>query len=329
MARINRKEVTIVSNNSIKKSNKFSMAKLNQGLSLNQMQLLAYAIYRTQSDGKTVFKKKEFQDKFGLEYYHTNDAFKDSDRLTSLKFSVDDLENDKFGFTPIFADLQYVKGTFYIEWNHKFLPHILELKEKFVVTDLTITSNFRSSFSWILYDFLKANYGYWHKKMSKEALMNLFAVEDKKTYQNNTNRFKKSVLDVAVREINEFTEIEVWYKEIKTGNKITGFILYWSTGKQKLSATEKQLNLLKQIKIEVQKNSLDYITIENEDDLNLARSYLKSFNDLYKNMEVDLTSESADKYIKEATMYYEMLENLLEKDGKKRDTSIYYNWLEE
>lgn len=41
--------------------------------------------------------------------------------------------------------------------------------------------------------------------------MNLFAVEDKKTYQKNTNRFKKSVLDVAIGEINKYTELEVWY----------------------------------------------------------------------------------------------------------------------
>ena len=60
------------------------------------------------------------------------------------------------------------------------IPHILELKEKYVATDLTITSKFKSGFSWILYDYLKAHYGYWHKPITKDELMKLFCVEEKK-----------------------------------------------------------------------------------------------------------------------------------------------------
>jgi len=329
VSRINRKRVTVLSNNSIRKSNELSMAKLNQGLSLNQMQLLAYAIYRTQSDGKTEFKKRDFQDKFNIEHYHTRDAFQDSDKVSALRFSISDLENNTFRFTPVFSDFIYDNGFFKLEWNHKFLPHILKLKEKFVVTDLTITSNFRSSFSWILYDYLKANYGRWYKELSKEALMNLFAVEDRKTYQKNTNRFKKSVLDVAIEEINKYTEIEVWYQDIKVGNKITGFVLNWSTGKRMTAATKEQLKLLEAIKLEVQKNALDYVSLKNVNQLRVAQSHLRDFNELYNNMENELTTEKADEYIKEAKHLYITLERLLEQDGQKRDTSFYYNWLEE
>ena len=70
------------------------------------------------------------------------------------------------------------------------IPHILELKEKYIITDLTITSQFKSGFSWTLYEYLKAHYGYWHKPISKEALMRLFGVERK--------RFTKTTL-VALR----------------------------------------------------------------------------------------------------------------------------------
>ena len=70
------------------------------------------------------------------------------------------------------------------------IPHILELKEKFIITDLTITSQFKSGFSWTLYDYIKAHYGYWHKPLSKDALMRLFGVENKKTYIQSTAQFK-------------------------------------------------------------------------------------------------------------------------------------------
>lgn len=42
------------------------MVKLGQGLTPYQMQLLAFAIFSTQQDGKTEFRKYEFQDKFGI-----------------------------------------------------------------------------------------------------------------------------------------------------------------------------------------------------------------------------------------------------------------------
>ena len=71
------------------------------------------------------------------------------------------------------------------------ISHILELKEKLIVTDLTITSQFKSGFSWTLYEYIKAHYGYWQKPLSKDVLMRLFSVENRKTYiQSNTLRFQ-------------------------------------------------------------------------------------------------------------------------------------------
>src|SRR5699024_2612058 len=135
----------------------------------------------------------------------------------------------------------YDRGQFTFKWNESFLPHILELREKYVISDLAITSKFKSGFSWILYDYIKAHYGNWYKELSKNELMSLFNVEDRKSYQRSTAEFKRSVLDVAIKEINEYTELEIRYEEKKVGNKIIGFVLHWSTGKKVSVATEKQL----------------------------------------------------------------------------------------
>jgi len=61
LARKNDKKQVVSYENSIKKSNELSMAKLSHGLTLQQMQLLAYAIYSTQQDGKTEFRKADFE----------------------------------------------------------------------------------------------------------------------------------------------------------------------------------------------------------------------------------------------------------------------------
>ena len=325
MARINSKQNLTSRESSIKKSNDLSMAKLSQGLSLNQMQLLAYAIYSTQQDGKTNFIKADFEKKFNLSKYNTEDAYADSSKISLLQFSTQDLENNKFSFLNVFSSIEYDEGHFTFKWNSNFIPHILELKN-YTLTDLTITSKFKSGFSWTLYDYLKGHYGNWFKELSKEALMNLFGVENRVTYNKNTNRFKNSVLDVAIKEINKYTELEVWYTEKRIANKITGFIMHWSTGSQQQGATTKQIILLQEINDEVEKNMFDYLSVK---DIETARNYIIKIKEIGLQIKRGMSISEADESIKESLYYYKQLEHLVEMNGKQRDTSIYYNWLEE
>ena len=59
--------------------------------------------------------------------------------------------------------------------------------------------------------------------------------------------FKRKVLDVAIGEINQYTELDVHYKEEKKGRAIVGFDLIWSNGTISAHATEKQIRELKAI----------------------------------------------------------------------------------
>lgn len=317
--------------NSIKKSNELSMAKLSHGLTLNQMQLLAYAIYCTQQDGKTEFIKADFEKRFGLTKYNTEDAYEDSERILGLKIANEDLKNDRFKFWNAFSNMEYDNGRFIFEWNPKMTPHILELKEKYVMTDLTITAHFKSSFSWTLYDYLKALHGYWHKVFSKEELMKLFNVEDRKTYQSNTGLFKKYVLDIAIAEINEHTEIQVHYKEEKQGRKITGFDIYWTSGKKIASATKKQIKELKSIVNIVTDNLLELINLSDDKNRQAAISYIRDIQamEIHTREPISITAEFASQLIQQAKDKLRLLETMHEKENTGRDTSIYYNWLED
>lgn len=329
MVRKNKNKHAIDYSNAIKKSNELSMAELNYGLTLNQMQLFAFAIFSTQQNGKTEFRKHEFQKKFGIEQYRTEDAYIDSEKIMDLKSSVKDLEKDYFKFTNIFIEMTYNKGHFRFEWNPKMIPHILELKQRYVITDLRITSHFKSGFSWRLYDYLRAHYGYWHKEASKKELMRLFGVENVKSYRKGTAHFKRRVLNVAIEEINEYTELEVWYTEKRVGNKITDFVLHWSTGKKVNAATKKQLTLLQEIYNEVDKNMFDYLSLQNVKNLDQARRHIIAIKEIDNKINKKLSSKEASELIQEAKYDYLQLENLIEKDGKERDTSFYYNWLED
>lgn len=326
LGRKNNKNQLVGYEDSIKKSNELSIAKMNQGLTLNQMQLFSYAIFSTQKDGKTEFRKHEFEKRFNIDQLRPDDAMDDAYRLLDLKIEIRDSARERGRGHNVFTDYNYDKGRFSFKWNETFIPHILELKEKYIITDLTITSKFRSSFSWALYDYLKAHYSHWHKELTKDELMELFCVKNISSYQRNTSVFKNKVLDVAIKEINEHTEFEVWYTEIKNGRAITGFMLHWSTGKTLAGATEKQIQLLVEIHDEVEENLIDYLQIKNSE---LARKCIITIKIMEGSIKNGLSVVNADKNIKESLEAYRTLEQLLESDGKERDTSVYFNWLKE
>jgi len=159
--------------------------------------------------------------------------------------------------------------------------------------------------------------------------MKLFAVENRKTYQKSTSEFKRGVLNVAIDEVNKFTELEVWYIEQKTGNKITGFNLRWSTGKREAGATEKQLSLLREIHDEIDEKVFVYLSTKNTDKLELVRNNIIRIKEINQKINEKLTSKQANEFIQEVKILYEQLQALLENDEVERDTSVYFNWLNE
>jgi len=159
--------------------------------------------------------------------------------------------------------------------------------------------------------------------------MKLFAVEDRKTYQGSTAQLKRAVLDVAIFEINKFTELKVWYTQSKTGNKITDFTIHWSTGKQVANATERQLTLLREVHDEVERNLFEYMSLKDINDVERARKYIIQVKKINAKVKGDLSSEEAKNLIFEIKLLYEQLQSLLENDGKTRDTSVYFDWLQD
>lgn len=330
MVRGNGKELILDYDRSIKKSNELSMAKLNSGLSLNQMQLLAFAIFSTQRDGKTEFQKIDFEKQFDVQY-KTQYAKEDVKRVSRLQFSIEDLDNEVFEYWNIFQSIRYDCGTFSFRWNEEFIPHILDLKERYVTTDLNVTSNFKSEFSWVLYEYLKAHYGFWRKVISKNALMRLFGVEERPTYQKNTSRFKKSVLDVAIEEIKTYTELDVWYKEEKKGRSIVGFEIYWSTGKRTAGATKKQIMELKALLDAIEQDGFELIdNLDGVGDRSLLADILRECAEMKGLIEgpIEISKERADYLVNKFSSYFRKIHNLSGK-SKAESRLVFYDWLNE
>lgn len=335
--RKNDKAVIFDYENTIQKSNELSMAKLSHGLTINQVQLLAYAIFSTQIDGKTEFHKAHFEKKFELEKYHTVRAKEDSAKLSRLQVSTENMEKDSFSYWNVFLGMEYERGLFKFEWSPKFLPHILNLKEKYITNDLTITSKFKSSFTWTLYDYLKGHYGYWHKEVNKSELLKLFNVEEVPSYKDSA-QFKRGVLDVAIREINKHTELEAWYVEKKKGRAIVGFDLHWSiASKQEVAATEKQRKEITTIIDAVEADMWNYL--EELEGMDMEKLQLMNTVQKVLKCRLEVTSTLTSTKAKDLLFLLKghlgSIERQIEAARRQKDRTSrpnyvpFYNWLDE
>lgn len=311
--------------NAIRKSNVFSIASMSHGLTLNQTQLLAFAIFATQKTGKTEFHKADFEKKFELERYKTSQARTDSKKLLSLQVTYIDGDDD-WEYWNVFIGMKYREGVFEFEWNPKILPHILDLKEKYITTDLTIASQFKSSFSWTLYDFLKASYGLWYREFTKQELMQLFAIQNVKTYAN-TAQFKRGVLDKAISEINALTEYQVHYKEQKEGRAIVGFTLIWTVGETTKKCTKKQLDDAMRICEIILDQALDWVDLQGQEARERAITLVRRVREISLQIAPNLTLHRLAELQNILQSTLNELERLKEFQVPRKP--IFYNWLDE
>ena len=321
VGRKNGKEIIVDGSNSIKKSNELSMSKLNQGLTLTQMQLLGYCVYSTQQGNGRTFKKVDFEKTFGIDKYLTPRAAQDADKVSHLRIAASvDLEQDKFKYRNAFAEINYEKGEFDYEFTPRMMGYITGLEDNYLITDLAIVANFKSSFSWTLYEYLKANYGCWYKTLSRQAVMNLFGVEQKKSYQNNTGLLKKYVIEPAIQEINRYTEIDVKCEPVLEGRSIVGFTFSWSTGSTLKKATEKQMEVIFNIVSTIIDDLSVYNSIQDVESRNRAIEIFKetlATKEVYFDGEVGMSIDLYSTVLKQLTQAIEDLNLLLVKSGEE------------
>ena len=130
----------------------------------------------------------------------------------------------------------------------------------------------------------------------KKHLMRLFCVENTKSYQMNSSLFKKKVLDVSIDEINQYTELNVWYVEEKQGRSIIGFDLHWSTGEKVDSATKKQIKELKTILNAIHEDMFKYVNLRNDENRQTAIEHVKAAEmmNVYTEEPICITKERAN-----------------------------------
>lgn len=115
------------------------------------------------------------------------------------------------------AKIDEADGTISITLSQSITPYLLGLKERFTSYELTNILAMRSNYSVRLYELLKSYSGLNSKGFTLDELR---LRVDASVYTRFVD-LKRRVIEPAVREINEFSDLTVKYEILKSGKKVT------------------------------------------------------------------------------------------------------------
>lgn len=187
---------------------------------------------------KLELKALDYSKAFGVSEKNAYDHIESA--VKGLMHKVFSVENPKGreDFT-LMSNAKYLTGEGRIScsFNSYVTPHLTGLRQRFSKYSLQITSNFKSSYSWRVYEILVS----WAQdpKLTDGLLAGWCTVEvdDLRKMLGVPNSypwavFEKRVLDVAKLELAEKANIVLEVERIKTGRKITHLKLTFAEMKQ-------------------------------------------------------------------------------------------------
>ena len=160
--------------------------------------------------------------------------------------SIDECGREKINHSSLVQRASYCEGGGYIEimFGNDVIPHITRLSEQYTEYELKQIKNLNSTYALRLFEILMQ----WSSVgktpvITMEKLRSCLGVEGHQ-YKLMSD-FKKRVLDHALTEINEHTNITATYEQKKEGRTITGFIFNFKlkAKSKKLIASKRETNI--------------------------------------------------------------------------------------
>ncbi len=116
-----------------------------------------------------------------------------------------------------FSYFQFEKGVLTCRFDKGLKPYLLEIKNRFVISDLRMLLAMKSSYSKRIYLLLKEYSKIGQRSFEIDKLQEILQVPKSfKVY----SEFKKKVIKRAETDINKFTDLEVSFTEKKQGRKV-------------------------------------------------------------------------------------------------------------
>jgi plasmid replication initiation protein len=108
------------------------------------------------------------------------------------------------------SSIKYRDGIITVRFNEELKPFLLELKGRFEQVSLKNTLAIGSTYGKRIYIMLKEYEKIGHRKFNLEELQNILQVPKSFLVYKD---FRVKVLEIAIREINKNTDLDIWYEE--------------------------------------------------------------------------------------------------------------------
>lgn len=223
-----------------------ALINASYNLDLVEQRLILLAIVEARESGKGInandpltVHAESYINQFGV---HRNTAYQ------ALKDACDDLFARQFSYQSLsekgnvinhksrwVSEVAYIDNEAVVRliFAPAIVPLITRLEEQFTKYEIQQISNLTSAYAVRLYEILIA----W-RSTGKTPFITIYDFRQKigvlETEYKRMYDFKKYVLDIALKQVNEHTDINVKVEQHKTGRSITGFSFSF---KQKKSAT--------------------------------------------------------------------------------------------
>ena len=141
-----------------------------------------------------------------------------------------------------------------IQFDNQMKPFFLQLKDNYTQYMLDMVLKFKSQYSFRIYELMRQ----YHPKINKrefeiQKFREILSIENK--YKSNLTMLRKTIIDVAVQEINELSDLHIAYDLRKTGRRFTHITFHIQSNKKRANKNEP---LVKDIPHEViQEKELD------------------------------------------------------------------------
>jgi plasmid replication initiation protein len=226
-----------------------SLINASYNLDLVEQRLILLSIIEARENGKGInanepltVHAESYAKQFGVSRQAAYLALKDACKnLFERKFSYQEIR----GKAIINITSRWVSQIGYLEdkaivqliFSPAIVPLITQLEKQFTKYDIEQISNLSSAYAIRLYELLMC----W-RSTGKTPIMDLKEFRQKmgvmdKTYEY-MHDFKSRVLDIAILQINKYTDINAKYEQHKQGRTITGFSFTFTQKQKSIESKE-------------------------------------------------------------------------------------------
>ena len=257
------------------KSNKLLLSNLNKKLSATQNVLFSLALLHVKMKDDVVKAEFGIDEVVNLtgnakyRAYQPKVIAKDRTEVSGASINIEaNIETDKGleyvgGTFQIFSSIRYIKGKYHVYFDttkdeNGFSPILALIKSAEnnpLMYNIHTFSKLKSS-GQTLYEKILVSSGNKTNSvdLSLEEIKMLFKATGKT--MNNFKSLNDKHLSPAIKDINEYTELNVEAIKIKEGRSVVGVQLRWSLEKVSLPASEKQLSLMNDLYVQMKKHDL-------------------------------------------------------------------------